>query len=93
VTTWHGPLHFAAGGVGFLGLIAGSLVFARRFAIRRELAWSAFSLGTGLLFLAGFMSIASGSKQSWVVPAFTASVVLAWCWLTALPIHIRSHSS
>lgn len=89
-TSWHGPLHFVAGGVGFLALIAGCLAFARRFAIRRELAWSLYSLATGLLFLAGFASIASGSKGSWVVPAFTASIVLAWSWLTALPLHIRS---
>jgi Protein of unknown function (DUF998) len=93
VTSWHGPLHFIAGGVGFFGLIAGCLVFARRFALRRELAWSVYSLATGLLFLAGFMSIASGSKQSWVVPAFTTAVVLAWAWLTVLPIHIRRSSS
>lgn len=90
VASWHGPLHFVAGGIGFFALIAGCLVFARRFALRREVAWSVFSLATGLLFLAGFMSIASGSKQPWVVPAFSAAVVLAWAWLTALPIRIRT---
>jgi hypothetical membrane protein len=90
VTSWHGPLHFIAEGLGFFALIAGCLVFARRFAIRRELAWSGFSLATGLVFLAGFMSIASGSKQTWVVPAFTTAVVLVWAWLTALSIHIRA---
>lgn len=89
MTSWHGPFHFIAGGVGFFALVAGCLVFARWFAIRRELAWSGFSLATGLLFLAGFMSIASGSKQVWVVPAFTTAVVLAWTWLTALSLHIR----
>lgn len=93
VTSWHGPLHFIAGGIGFLALIAGCLVFARLFARRREFAWSFYSLATGLLFLAGFMSIASGSKQPWVVPAFTFAVVLAWAWLTVLPLHIRSHPS
>ncbi len=89
-SSWHGPLHFVAGGIGFFALIAGCLVFARRFALRGETAWSGFSLATGLLFLAGFMSIASGSKQPWVVPAFTAAVVLVWAWLTALCLRIRT---
>jgi len=30
--SWHGLLHFASGGIGFLGLIAATLVCARRFA-------------------------------------------------------------
>jgi hypothetical membrane protein len=90
VVSWHGPLHFAAGGIGFLGLIAACLVFARGFARERQAAWSLFSLATGVLFLAGFMSIASGSKQPWVVPAFTAAVILAWTWLTALHLRIRA---
>lgn len=89
VVSWHGPLHFVAGGIGFLALIAGCLVFARRFARERETGWSLFSLATGVLFLAGFMSIASGSKQPWVVPAFTAAVILAWTWLTALHLRVR----
>jgi hypothetical protein len=93
VTTWHGPLHFIAGGTGFFALIAACLVFARGFAVRRERGWSTFSVATGLLFLAGFMSIASGSKQLWVVPAFTAAVVLSWAWLTALCIHVRTSSA
>ena len=56
------------------------LPHAKRF---RDISrWSAFSLATGLLFFAAFASIASGSKQHWVVPAFTAAVLLAWTWLT-----------
>jgi hypothetical protein len=89
-SSWHGPLHFVAGGIGFFGLIAACFVFARRFAIRRESRWVTYSIATGLLFLAAFMCIASGAKQPWVVPAFTAAVVLSWTWLTALPLHIRA---
>jgi hypothetical protein len=88
--SWHGPLHFIAGGIGFFALIAGCFVFSRRFAILREAGWALYSLATGLCFLAGFMSIASGSKQPWVVPAFTAAVVLAWIWLTVLPMRLRA---
>ena len=82
-------LHFMAGGIGFFGLIGACLIFARHFATRSQSRWSAFSLATGLLFFAAFASIASGSKQHWVVPAFTAAVLLAWTWLTTLAIHFR----
>ncbi len=88
-SSWHGPLHFVAGGIGFFALIAACLVFARRFAAQRNAGWSTFSLATGILFLAGFMSIASGSKAPWVVPAFTAAVLLSWGWLTALLLYLR----
>lgn len=56
---------------------------------RSQSRWSAFSLATGLLFFAAFASIASGSKQHWIVPAFTAAVLLAWTWLTTVAIHLR----
>jgi hypothetical membrane protein len=90
VNSWHGPLHFISGGIGFFALIAGCIVFANRFRKRGEAGWAMYSLATGLLFLAGFMSIASGSKQPWVVPAFTAAVVLSWAWLTGLALHVRA---
>jgi hypothetical protein len=93
VTTWHGPLHFMAGGIGFVGLIGACLVFARHFASGRQSGWAAFSLATGVLFLASFASIASGSKQHWVVPAFTVAVLLAWTWLSGLAIHLRDPAS
>lgn len=87
-TTWHGPLHFVAGGVGFFALIAACLVFARRFAAMRQQAWAVFSLLTGVLFFAGFAGIGSGSKQPWINLAFTAAVVLVWVWLSALSVRL-----
>lgn len=82
--TWHGPLHFMAGGIGFIGLIGATLVFARRFVGLRQYGWAIFSVATGVLFLAGFANIASGSKEPWIVPVFTAVVVLSWVWLSAV---------
>jgi len=88
--SWHGPLHFMAGGIGFVGLVAATLVFARRFAGLGQYGWAVFSAATGVLFLAGFGSIASGSKAPWVVPAFTAVVVLSWAWLSAVSVKLMS---
>jgi hypothetical membrane protein len=82
--SWHGPLHFMAGGIGFIGLVGATFVFARRFAGLREYGWATFSLATGVLFLAGFGNIASGSRAPWVNLAFTAVVVLSWAWLSAV---------
>jgi Protein of unknown function (DUF998) len=45
--TWHGIGHLAAGGIGFLCLIAACAVFARRFARQGERGWAAYSLATG----------------------------------------------
>jgi len=82
--TWHGPLHFVAGGIGFIGLVGATFVFARRFAGLREWGWTTFSVATGVLFLAGFGNIASGARAPWINLAFSAVVILSWAWLAAL---------
>jgi hypothetical protein len=82
--TWHGIGHLAAGGIGFLCLIAACAVFARRFARRGERGWAAYSLATGVIFLAGFAGIASGNQVAWVNLVFGAAVVVAWTWISVL---------
>lgn len=94
VTSWHGPYHFVAGGLGFFALIAACAVFARRFAVLRQSGWATFTLATGGLFFAAFTGIASGSKHPVIIPAFTAAVVLTWTWLSALSVQLwRQHTS
>ena len=88
--SWHGPLHFVAGGIGFVGLVGATLVFARRFAALREWGWATFSLATGVLFLAGFGKIASGARAPWINLAFTAVVVLSWAWLSAVSARLMT---
>jgi len=82
--TWHGIGHLAAGGIGFLCLIAACAVFARRFARQGERGWAAYSLATGVIFLAGFAGIASGNQVAWVNLVFGAAVVVACTWISAL---------
>jgi hypothetical protein len=81
--SWHGIVHFAAGGIGFACLIAACFVLARRFT--GTLAW--FSAITGVVFLAGFVGIASGSHGPTTL-AFVASVLIVWAWLTAVCVHL-----
>ncbi|WP_239133709.1 DUF998 domain-containing protein [Rugosimonospora africana] len=84
--SWHGSLHLVIGGVGFVCLIAACFVLANRFSRegRRKLAW--FSIVTGIVFLAAFAGIASGSHGPTTL-AFVAAVVLVWAWLATVCIH------
>ena len=90
VFTWHSLMHLVSGAIGFLGLIAGCLVFARRFAAAGERGWAVYSAITGVFFLAAFFGIASGSSSPVTVLAFVAAVLLAWSWVSALSARLRS---
>ena len=84
--SWHGMLHFLIGGVGFLCLIVACFVLGRHYARRGErgLAW--FSRITGVVFLAGFAGIASGSHGPTTL-GFVAAVLTVCAWLTTVSIH------
>jgi hypothetical membrane protein len=86
----HGLMHFAAGGIGFLGLIAACLVFARRFMALKQPGWAVYSAATGVIFLAAFFGIASGSRGAGVSLAFAVAIVLAWVWLSLIAARLRS---
>ena len=80
----HGS-HLAAGGIGFLAMIAACLVLGRRFAAGGLPGWALASRVTGVAFLAAFAGITTGSTAA-TVP-FAAGVVLSFGWLTALAVH------
>jgi hypothetical protein len=86
--SWHGMLHYVAGAVGFTGLIAACFVLARRFAADGQPGWAAYSVATGVVFLAGYAGVASGSQQPAVFLAFTVAVGIAWAWITAVAAHL-----
>ena len=86
VVTWHGMLHFMAGGVGFLGLIAACLVTARRLGRAGRGGWAIYSAVTGVLFTAAFVGIASGSASPVLNISFGVAVTLGWTWLTAVAL-------
>lgn len=86
--SWHGLLHFVSGGVGFLSLIAGCFVFARRFASSGKQGWAAYSVVTGVVFFLAFAGIAAGSGNSWTILGFWIGVVLAWSWITTMAVRL-----
>ena len=84
--TWHGLLHFAAGGVGFTCVAIACLVIGRRYAAEgaHGLAW--FSRVTGVVFLAGFAMVASGGASRMANLLFTAAIILIWAWMTTVAL-------
>jgi hypothetical membrane protein len=86
--SWHGLLHLAAGGIGFLCLITACMVIARRFGTEGRRGWALYSRATGALFFVGFACIASAANAPWATLAFTAAIVIAWTWITSLSLHL-----
>jgi hypothetical membrane protein len=91
--SWHGALHLAAGGIGFLCLTAACLLLGRRFADEGRRGWAAFSRVTGVVFLAAFAGIASGSAGPVTTLPFVAAVVLVSAWISALAAHLYNHTA
>ena len=86
--TTHGVLHLTAGGLGFLAFAVAALALARRFAGAGRRDWAAWSGVAGVVLLAGFAAVASGSTSAAVVLGFTAAVVVSWLWLTTASVHL-----
>jgi hypothetical protein len=94
--TTSGLLHIVTGSLGFLGLIAACFIFARHFALQQQRHWAAYSVTTGVIFLAGFIGIAAGSQQTgsalqFVTLAFTAAVILGWTWISLVMAQLMKY--
>ena len=86
VISWHGMLHFLAGGIGFLAFVGACLVVARRYAAERRPGWAMFSRIAGIWLLVAFIGVAAGGGRSATVLAFVTAVILAWTWLSAVAL-------
>lgn len=83
--SWHGIAHFAVAGIGFICLVAACFVLGGWFArLPDGSGWAWFSRVTGLVFAGSFLALASGSGGTSAILAFTAAVVMAWAWLSAV---------
>ncbi len=91
--SWHGMLHLTCGAIGFTALIVACFVVARRFAAEGRRGWARYSRATGVLFLAGFVGIASGTASAATTLGFVAAVIIAWTWLSALSVHLYRRPS
>jgi hypothetical protein len=81
-------LHFMVGGVGFLCLTVACLILGSRFGRAGEKGWAVFSRVTGVVFLAAFMGIASGSGTPAIILSFVAAVIVVWTWMACTAVKI-----
>jgi hypothetical protein len=88
--SWHGLLHIASGGLGFLSLISACFVLTRRFAGMHQTGWAIYSALSGVVFLASFIGIASGAGNPWTVLGFWIGMVVAFSWLSTLSLRLMS---
>ena len=86
--SWHGMVHFAVAGVGFICLVAACFVLAGRFSRNGESGWAWFSGATGGLFAVSFVALSSGAGGATAILLFTAAVVLVWAWLAAISVKL-----
>ncbi|MET9486463.1 DUF998 domain-containing protein [Nocardia sp. NPDC006630] len=82
--TLHGTGHLIAGAVGFGCLIAAMFLFAWAFRRANRPGWAWYSLVSGIVFLAGWVGIATGSDSAVIVLAFWVAVAAGFAWLAAV---------
>ncbi len=86
--TAHGIGHFAAAGVGFVSIGAACFVLARRFSREGGRGLAVFSRITGVVFLGGFLCVASGAGSVAANLLFTGAVVLVFAWISVVAVHL-----
>jgi hypothetical protein len=84
--SWHGLAHLTVAGIGFACLVAACFAVGAWFARTGQAVWAWFSRTTGAVFAGSFIALSSGSGGATTILAFTAAVVLAWAWLTAVSV-------
>ncbi len=86
--TAHGIGHFAAAGVGFIAIAACCFVLARRFTAEGAGGLTAFSRITGIVFLGGFLGVASGAGSVAANLLFTGAVILIFAWVAVVAVRL-----
>lgn len=84
----HGALHIISAGIGFIGLIAACFVLAGRLSLDGSRRLAIASRATGVIFLIGFVAVATGSSSPAVVAGFWFALLVAWTWLATLAVHL-----
>jgi len=84
--SWHGLLHLATSGIGFLCAVTACFVLARRYARTGRRGFAVYSVATGVFFLLTFAGIASGGGSAGTIFAFTAGIIALFGWLAAVAV-------
>jgi Protein of unknown function (DUF998) len=96
--TLHGVLHDLFGTPVFLGLPIACCVVAYRLAAVGNKGWAAYSIGTAIAFLTGFVlaGMALAQPDPLIPPVGgllqRLTIIIGWTWLTALALHLLRRS-
>jgi hypothetical protein len=90
--SWHGLLHLASFGVGFLCLIVVCFVVARGLAALGQRRSALFSRVAGVVVLAGVLASFATTGTTAAVVAVWVAVMAAWAWLAVTAQNIRNNS-
>jgi hypothetical protein len=91
--TLHGVLHDLFGTPVFLGLPVACCVVAYRLAAAGRTGWAAYSAGTAVAFLTGFVLASMALAQPPLIPPVGGllqrlTIIIGWTWLAALAVHL-----
>ncbi len=85
--SWHSGLHLTGFGIGFISLIAGSFVFARRYLKLEQRGWAAYCIASGVIVAACFAIVMAGLTHQNYQLLYVALVV-GWVWASVMPARI-----
>ena len=86
--SWHGDGHLIAASIGFIAVIAACFVVARYFSRAGHRGLAIYSRITGVVFLAAFAGITTGSSSPAIVLPFYAAVTAVFAWLAIVSVHL-----
>ncbi|MEV4617609.1 DUF998 domain-containing protein [Asanoa sp. NPDC049573] len=78
--SWHGLIHLAAGGVGFVALAAACFLLAG------STGFPLLTRAVGVALVGTFLALNASGGAAWGIIAFTAAVVLVSAWLSAVSV-------
>jgi len=79
--SWHGMLHFAVGGVGFLFLFLSTVAMGLRQFRSGKPGWAGFGWVTGVVFLAAFAWMAGSGGSPGGILTFWLGLALTFVWI------------
>jgi hypothetical protein len=86
--SWHGDGHLIAAGAGFIAIVAACFVAARYLSRAGQGGLAVYSRITGVVFLAAFAGIVTGSSSPAVVLPFYAAVTAVFTWLAVFCVYL-----
>jgi hypothetical protein len=86
--SWHANIHYLAGTVGFVALVAAAFILARRFRAIAETPRAMATRAIAALFLAANVTVAAFGSDHDVAWVLTSAIIVVWAWLSTVAAHL-----